>query len=138
MSDWKVELKNITNNKGVTFSDFCRQAQAEKEAILHHTFKPQSDDPTLKDRDNAQTVAYIARVNYLQSKARSYAIRAKGTIVWNLIKDGEKVSVLSDLCKKWYGDFEEEASDWETLSDSLHERLWTGRGEMRRLNRGEG
>lgn len=135
---WRETLKDIKNNKGVTFAQFCAEVAAEKETILKFTFKPQSDDPTLKDKDNAQTVAYIARVGYIHSKARAYALRAKGVVTWSLLNEEAKVSVVSDLSKQYLGDFEEEAGDWEALSDSLHERLWTGRGEMRRLNRGEG
>jgi hypothetical protein len=135
---WHDELHLIKNKRGVTFADFCTECGQEKRDLLAFTFKPQSSDPSLKDRDNAQTVAYIARAGYMHSKARAFALQAKGVAVWSLIREGTKLSVVSDVAKRYLADFEEEAMDWETISDSLHERLWTGRGEMRRLNRGEG
>lgn len=137
-SDALHSITSITNNRGVTFDDFRRMATEEKEAILKYTFMPQPEDPTLKDKDNARAVAYLARVGYNHSKARAYALKARGVAVWALLSEGEKVSVVSDLAKRYTAQFEEEVGDWEAISDALHERLWTGRGEMRRLNRGEG
>lgn len=131
------KIQQIRDRKGVSFVDFCEAHATEKGEMLQFSFKPQPDDPTLKDRDNAKTASYIARAGYLHAKARGYALKARGTATWALLANGEKVSVVSDLSKKHIADFEEEAYEWEAIIDGLHERLWTGRGEMRRLNRGE-
>lgn len=137
-SEWMLNLPTLNDARGVPFKDFVNSTRDELSEMLQFSFKAQPENAALKDADNSKTSAYLARASYLHAKARGYAMKARGVICFGLIGDGHKATVVNDLSKAHLADFEEEALVWEALVDSLHERLWTGRGEMRRLNRGEG
>jgi hypothetical protein len=129
---------SIVNKEGKSFSDFLSSVGEEKKSILQFTFRPQPSDPTMKSADNDKTVGYIARVNYLQSKAQAFATKARGVVIWTLKSDPElnmSATMAVEVAKAYLADFEEEADDWRTLSDSLHERLWTGRKDVEQANK---
>ena len=133
--DW---LYQVQDRHGKSFEFFCVENAQEKEKLLKFSFTAQPSDPTLKDLDNSTTVAYIARAVYLHAKATGYHTKVKGIVAWTLKSKGLNSTMVERVAPAFVSDFQEEAESWEAISDGLHERLWTGRGEMRRMNRGEG
>jgi len=121
-----------TSAHGETFDQFQARNGAEKRAIVEFTLSSPPAEPEEVEEDNRRTLAYSGRANWCQAKARGFYKKAAGFVSWRLVDAGIKITAADKQAAGYVAEFDEEYEDWQRLSDSLHERLWSGRAYLER------